>query len=99
TTLYSTLSLHDALPISTVGVKGLLSELLNMAYGNQIGIQLNETIAHRLTEAMMGSFVVEVEDLTVLEGLTYQVIGQTQVEVISLDRKSTRLNSSHVSSS
>ncbi|WIK65939.1 phosphoribosylformylglycinamidine synthase [Globicatella sanguinis] len=70
--------------VSTVGVKGLLSELLNMAYGNQIGIQLNETIAHRLTEAMMGSFVVEVEDLTDLEGLTYQVIGQTQVEMMSL---------------
>lgn len=70
--------------VSTVGVKGLLSEVLNMAYGNHIGIQLHDRMAHRLTEAMMGSFVVEVEDLTVLEGLTYEVIGQTQVEVISL---------------
>src|SRR5207253_9367354 len=84
TELY-TLSLHDALPISIVYLSSL------GVYGDHAGAWIDET-APTIPPHTRGAARVDAE-------LAWQALGRqrnTPVAILRLDRKSTRLNSSHV---
>src|SRR5699024_11684638 len=96
--LYS-LSLHDALPISLIVGANSLSSRLNglVAYAQQVlfeyKIQTQVIQVHMLpAEALM---TADYTDKT-LQAVNQQVLNSDGVLVFT-DRKSTRLNSSHVS--
>ena len=79
----------QVLAASTVGFNGMLKELIEMSYGNNISIDLTDGMQSRLGEAMMGSFILELAadaDIeSLLEGLDYQVLGQTQENSFAID--------------
>lgn len=77
------------LSVSSVGYDGMLKEIIEMSFGNNISVALNEDINERLTEMMMGSFLVEIDSEqnldVVLDGLDYEIIGQTQAENLTVN--------------
>lgn len=72
---------NDVLAASTVGFNGLLKELVEMSLGNGLGLQTASEVTARLTEPMVGSFLLEfaadvtLEDL--LNGLDFTFVGST----------------------
>lgn len=62
---------------TTVNYNGLLQEIVEMSYGNVIGVELTDAVKGRLTAPMMGSFLLEVADESALEGIDYEVVGTT----------------------
>ena len=73
---------NQLLAASTVGFNGILKELIEMSYGNNIGVDVADDRQSILGQAMMGSFILELAADTdcesLLDGLDYQVLGQTQ---------------------
>lgn len=79
--LHQAVAKGQVLSISTVGFNGMLKEIVEMSYGNFIGIQVKEEMTDRLAQPMMGSFIVELAaDQTtdhVFANLDAQFLGQT----------------------
>src|SRR5207249_11984650 len=86
-----TLSLHDALPISVEGEAGLLGF---PAHDVEIGIG-DELQPHR--DQRVVDLALALELVLVLVLLGKRVLHLLEAVVVQPDRKSTRLNSSHVS--
>ncbi|MBG9981923.1 phosphoribosylformylglycinamidine synthase [Aerococcaceae bacterium DSM 111020] len=72
------------LAASTVGSAGLLSQIIEMSYGNYIGVRVTADIIPRLTEPMMGSFILEISADTDLTNITYQFVGETMTDAIEI---------------
>ncbi len=87
--LYEALQAGSLLSVSSVGYDGMLKELIEMSFGNNISLEVKDEVKDRLTEFMMGSFLVEVspeQDLEVIfEGSDYALIGQTQKENLTVN--------------
>lgn len=90
--IYALNQAGNILAASTVNYHGLLNEIVEMSYGNAIGVDVTEAINHRLTEPMMGSFILEIADEAVLEGLDYQVIGTTIADDIKVAGETFAIN-------
>ncbi len=76
------------LAASSVNYDGLLRQIIEMSYGNNIGLRLSTEIIDRLTEPMMGSFILEIAVDANLEELDYQCIGETIAEKIEIGAES-----------
>lgn len=80
---------NQLLAASTVGFNGILKELIEMSYGNNIGVDVADDRQSILGQAMMGSFILELAADTdcesLLDGLDYQVLGQTQEKNFSIN--------------
>ncbi|MGL4849956.1 MAG: phosphoribosylformylglycinamidine synthase [Clostridium sp.] len=59
---------------------GVCEGLSKMCLGNNIGIQVENLSKDELFGFNYGSFILEVKDLDILEGLNYKLIGQTVEE-------------------
>lgn len=74
----------DVFAASTVGFNGMLKELIEMSLGNGFGVHTTAEISHRLSEPMVGSFVLEINSTKDIEGLfnglDYSIIGHTVEE-------------------
>ncbi|MEG0283214.1 MAG: phosphoribosylformylglycinamidine synthase [Erysipelotrichales bacterium] len=80
--LHSIQSTNDVLSCSSIKEKGILAELINMSYGNSIGLRLNDTLSlEDMCIPMYGSFIIETSEI--LEGDNLILIGRTIEDNIS----------------
>src|SRR5207302_6248163 len=90
------LSLHDALPICTVVEigpgQGVLTELLATRAGRVMAVELDRVLAAQLGMKFSRQNV-EIVEANILD---VSLAGLVRRRTQALDRKSTRLNSSHV---
>src|SRR5690606_42040037 len=94
TTKTSTLSLHDALPISKIAAGYTLDELMNPVTGKTYAC-FEPVIDYIVTKIPRWPFD-KFESANRSLGTQMKATGEVMAIGRSLDRKSTRLNSSHV---
>lgn len=80
------------LAASTVGFNGLLKEIIEMSLGNNVGLNVLDSISDRLAEPMVGSFILEVASEEVLKEVNFTLIGETTSEKLTIDGHEIDLN-------
>lgn len=87
--IHRALQKGSLLSVSSVGYDGMLKEMIEMSFGNNISVSLSSDIEERLTDLMMGSFLVEAapeENLdAIFAGVDYKIIGKTQEKNLTVN--------------
>src|SRR5690606_41710684 len=92
-----TLSLHDALPIYSSEVAGLARQMITDGAGDEFIAALVEGLPYGRDAGGIRDLVETIQDSTLRETMLGKLAkGQQPLPRDQLDRKSTRLNSSHV---
>lgn len=77
------------LAASTVGFNGMLKELIEMSYGNDISVNISSAFTDRLAEPMMGSLILEIpaseEPADLFTGIPNATLGITQTNNLTID--------------
>ncbi len=76
--IYKAIVAKQVVAAKTVTFGGIGCAVTKMALGNSIGVNFTEEF--NLVQPLVGDMVLEVKDLSALEGIEYKVLGNTAIE-------------------